>query len=133
MENFENLDPKLIELIDQNNFNGESCFYRYTLSEFLTATKIVNEYNLSANPNPSESVINIYNDNHLLAAKDVGAGLAFTELCDDEWKADDRICVKVCLKDILEHGGLIYPVESVIISKTWYFTLPEGKVRVIKV
>jgi hypothetical protein len=33
----------------------------------------------------------------------------------------------------LDQGGRIYPVESVITSRIWYLTLPEGGVRVRKI
>jgi len=132
MINEENLEPKLVDLINQNNFNENTYFYRYTSAEFLTPSGTDNEFLITSNPNPTESVINIYKDGHIWAAKDIGAGLAFTESIDDEWKSDDKICVKILLSDILEQGGMIYSVESVIIAKTWYFTLPSGKVKVCK-
>ena len=31
---------------------------------------------------------------------------------------------------MLEQGGLIYPVESVITDRAWYCTFPEGSVQV---
>ena len=42
----------------------------------------------------------------------------------------ERMEVVVRLGDILDQGGLVYPVESVSIEKAWYCTLPSGSVNV---
>ena len=39
-------------------------------------------------------------------------------------RAADRVEVEIRLGDILQQGGLIYPVESVTVEKAWYCTLP---------
>jgi hypothetical protein len=41
--------------------------------------------------------------------------------------------VAVRLRDVLDQGGLLYPVESVITEPVWYLTLPTGRVRVERV
>jgi hypothetical protein len=42
----------------------------------------------------------------------------------------DRVEVEVQLADILQQGGLVYPVESVTVERVVYCTLPEGAVTV---
>ncbi len=61
------------------------------------------------------------------------AGLAFSEVRDNQWAEEGRIEVEVRLGDVLGQGGLVYPVESVITEKVWYLTMPEGEVRVLRV
>ena len=38
--------------------------------------------------------------------------------------------VEVRLQDILQQGGLLYPVESVTVERVWYCTLPGDGVDV---
>lgn len=38
--------------------------------------------------------------------------------------------VEVRLQDILDQGGLVYPVESVTVERAWYCTLPAGSIEV---
>jgi hypothetical protein len=50
-----------------------------------------------------------------------------------EPKPLDSVEVEVRLGDILDQGGLLYPVESVTVEKAWYCTLPTGGVEVREV
>jgi hypothetical protein len=118
--------------MESNGFTGESRFYRYTLPEFLEPLEEPGMFLISANEDPSESVINVYEDDHFWLAAQIGSGLAFAETADNEWKATDRIGIEVRLQDALDQGGLIYPVQSIITERVWYFTLPSGSVRVRK-
>ncbi len=120
----------LAELMRENGFTEESRFYRQTLPEFLTSTDESGVYRISANDDPSEAVINIYADGHTRLAQQIGPGLAFVESRDNEWQASERTGVEVCLRDVLDQGGLVYPVASVITDRAWYFTLPCGGVEV---
>lgn len=123
----------VLKLMESNGFTGESCFYRYTLPEFLESLDEPGMLQISANPDPSESVINVYKDDHIWLAAQIGAGLAFAETAENEWKAAGRIGIEVRLQDLLDQGGLIYPVQSIITERVWYFTLPSGSVRVRKI
>ena len=127
-------DPKPIleELMRKHSFTDQTRLYRTTLPEFLAATDAPEVFNLSANEQPSEAVIDIYSGGHICIAEQVGAGLAFVESAENEWRADDRTTVSVLLRDVLNQGGRIYPVESVITDRTWYLTLPAGSVAVRK-
>jgi hypothetical protein len=116
-----------------NGLTGKTCLFRQTLAEFLEPLAVSGTYKISANPDPSEAIIDVYAGGHVGLAVHVGAGLAFVEWTDQDWTADDRVGVEVRLQDVLDQGGLIYPVESVITNKVWYLTLPEGGVRVRKV
>ena len=42
----------------------------------------------------------------------------------------DHVEVEIRLSDILQQGGLVYPVESVTVERAWYCTLPEGSIEV---
>ena len=85
---------------------------------------------LSANEDPSEAVVDVYEGGHISLAMHVGPGLAFSQAKENEWESSDRTAVEVRLQDVLDQGGRIYPVESVITERVWYFTLPDGHVRV---
>ena len=113
-----------------NGFSGESRFYRSTLPEFLSATDKPDIYLITANDDPSEAVVDVYSQGHICLAQQVGPGLAFAESQDNEWRGSGRKVVELLLQDVLDQGGCIYPVESVITEPVWYFTLPDGEVPV---
>jgi hypothetical protein len=109
----------------------ETTFHRSVLAEHLAQIDgSPGEYSLTANPDPSEAVLDVYGPGHIALAVHMGAGLAFVEVPDHEWTSEDRVSVSVKLRDIIDQGGLIYPVESVTTESVWYFTLPSGQVRV---
>jgi len=123
---------KLAALMKENSLDGETRLFRQTLSKFLTATDDPAMFRISANSSPSEAVIDVYGQGHTCGADQVGAGLAFVETTADEWQGEDRASIEVRLQDVIDQGGLVYPVESVITEKTWYLTLPSGEVAVRK-
>ena len=115
-----------------NNFTGDTRFYRQSLLEYLTPTDQPDVYRVSANPDPSEAVVDIYGQGNITLAMHMGPGLAFTDSRDNEWLDPERVTIELRLQDVLNQGGLIYPVESIITSQVWYFTLPNGSVEVRK-
>ena len=121
------------EVMETNGFTGESRFYRYTLPEFLEALEEPGTFRISANPDPSEAVVDIYLGGHICLAEHVGPGLAFAESAENDWEEAGRTGVAIRLRHVLDQGGRIYPVESIITGRVWYFTLPEGGVLVREV
>ena len=121
---------KIAELMEAHGFTGESRFYRYTLPEFLEPLEEPGTCRISANADPSEAVVDIYAGGHICLAAQIGPGLAFAESAENDWQEPGRTGVELRLSDVLDQGGRIYPVESVITSRVWYFTLPENGVRV---
>ena len=119
--------------MQSNGFSGESRFYRSTLPDFITATDNPGIYLITANDDPSEAVVDVYSQGHICLAQQVGSGLAFSESEASEWREPGRTVVELRLQDVLDQGGRVYPVESVITERVWYFTLPEGGVRVRRV
>ena len=73
--------------------------------------------------------MDIYGQGHIAMAKDVGAGLAFVESVDHEWRGPGRTCVSVRVGDGLAQGGRVYPVASTN-DRVWYLTLPAGGIAV---
>ena len=120
---------KVSELMESHGFTGETCFYRYTLPEFLEPLQEPGTYLISANADPSEAVVDLYAGGHIGLAAQVGAGLAFAESAND-WEEPGRTRVELVLQDVLDQGGRLYPVESVVTQRVWYFTLPKQTVRV---
>lgn len=119
-----------LELMRHHGITPETRLFRATLSRFLSESPEGQELHISANEHPSEAVIDIYSQGHICLAEQVGAGLAFAENADNQWIEEDRVVVELEVGDVLEQGGCLYPVESVITEKVWYATLPSGKVRV---
>ena len=70
---------KINEMMESNGLTGESRFYRYTLSEYLEPLQESGTFRISANPDPSEAVVDIYEGGHICLAAQVGPGLAFAE------------------------------------------------------
>ena len=138
----------LDKLLQEYGLSGERRLYREAIRESLIPTATPRVYRLAANPNPSESVIDVYGQGYLVQAEQVGPGLAFAESPLPDWQETmemralkagrdplapapvDRVEVEVRLEDILRQGGLLYPVESVTVERVWYGTLPEGSVEV---
>jgi hypothetical protein len=105
-----------------------TLLYRHTLPEFLdfdpaTATS----GRVSAAPNAGEALVDIYGQGHVVVAAHVGPGLALAPDAS-EWESPDRHLIGVRLGDVIDQGGRLYPVESVITSTVWFASLPAGSV-----
>lgn len=145
--------PKAVldQLLADNGFTPETRLYREVLMETLSPTEAAGVYRLAANAAPSEAVIDVYGQGHLVQAEQVGPGLAFAQSTRPDWQetmelrvlkagaatrehlAAGRMEVELRLGDVLAQGGLVYPVESVTVEKAWYCTLPSGSVTVREV
>jgi hypothetical protein len=125
----EQIPAEVQAVLAAHGLSPETALYRQTLRVHLTPADEDGAFTLTANPDPSESVVDVYGEGHLSLAAHVGAGLAFAASAD-QWTADDRVAVAVRLGDVLAQGGRVYPVESVITEQVWYCTLPAGSVRV---
>ena len=125
-------DPKIVaEIMREGGLAPETRLYRSQLPEFLVEEAGVAL--VTANADSSEAVIDAYGGGHIAVAGSVGPGLAFTESPGGQWAEDSRVEIQVRLGDVLDQGGLVYPVESVITERVWYVTLPAGAVRVTQV
>jgi hypothetical protein len=141
----------LDQLLAEHGLAGDRYLYREAVRDALTPTDVAGVYRLAANTRPSEAVIDVYGQGHLVQAEQVGPGLAFAESATPDWQETmemrallsstgrvsgasvDRVEVEVRLQDILSQGGLVYPVESVTVERVWYCTLPDGSVTVREV
>jgi hypothetical protein len=141
----------LSQLLADHGLNPDTRLYRETLRSALMDSDHPGQFRLAANPAPSESVVDLYGQGYLVQAEQVGPGLAFAESARPNWqetmemrtlvanrgraepKPLDSVEVEVRLGDILDQGGLLYPVESVTVEKAWYCTLPTGGVEVREV
>ena len=106
-------NAKLKEWMRSNDLTAETRLYRYSLPEFVRATDETGIAEITANEDPSEAVIDVYGQGHTTLAVHLGAGLAFAETPDNDWRSDGRRCVEFRLGDALDQGGLVYPVESI--------------------
>jgi len=128
-----NMKKELQELMEAHGLTEDTVFFRETLGEFLSETAYPGVFNLSANDDPTEAVVDLYEGGNIALAAQIGQGLGFAEARENQWQGEDRVTVAVRLGDVLAQGGLIYPVESVITEKIWYLTIPEGQVIVRKI
>jgi hypothetical protein len=138
----------LARLLEQHGFNADTRLYRETMRESMGPSDTPGVFLLTANPDPGESIVDVYGQGYVMQAAQAGPGLAFAESAQPDWQDTmemrtlragektrevlrvDRVEVEVRLGDILAQGGLIYPVESVAVEKAWYCTLPSGTIRV---
>ena len=138
----------LERLLVENGLSAETRLFREVLSKNLRLTEVGGVLELSANRSPGETVVDIYKKGNAVPAGEVGAGLAFAETPRGGWQDTmelrvqhagertrellslERMEVFVRLGDVLDQGGLIYPVQSVTVEKAWYCTLPTGLVHV---
>lgn len=123
-------NAKLKEWMRSNDLTAETRLYRYSLPEFVRATDDPGIAEITANEDPSEAVSDVYGQGHTTLAVHVGAGLAFAETLNNDWRSDERRCVELRLGDALDQGGLVYPVESITTERVWYVTIPQGRIRV---
>jgi hypothetical protein len=121
---------RLDELLEENGWSADTLLFRSTPDEHLKATDEPGVFEITANPDPSEAIIDIYDGDHGMLALHLGPGLSFAEAKDHMWRDDARRLVGLRVGDLAAQGGLLYPVESVVTEKVWYATLPDGAVRV---
>ena len=130
MSTSKNEQEILMQILQENKLTGDSILYRSTSEKHLE-TNQEGSNSISANNEPVEMVVDRYRGSgHTFMAKDIGPGLAFTTEKVDELHSENRVYVQVLIKDILNQGGLIYPVTSVPeYMKAFFFTLPGGEVK----
>lgn len=131
--NDEDRRKKLEQLMSEEGLTPETLLYRHTLPSFLGAADADGKRYLSANPNPSEAVQDVYGEGHMTLAARLGPGLAFVDSAGSEWDEEERVEVAMRLGDALDQGGLIYPAESIVTARAWFVTLPDGGVAVTQV
>ena len=137
----------LAKLLEEHGLTGQRRLYREAERASLQPGATAGSYRLAANPNPGESVVDVYGPGYVVQAESVGAGLAFAESARPNWQetmelrtmramhdkahpAGERVEVETTVDEILKQGGLIYPVESVTEERAWYCTLPSGAIEV---
>ena len=133
----------LDKLLQEYGLASDTRLYREATPEALTPTETPGVFRLRANAAPSESVVDVYGQGYVVQAEALGPGLAFAETPSPNWQETIEmrtlkagpggalqlppVEVEVRLSDVLQQGGLVYPVESVTVERAWYCTLPaEG-------
>ena len=146
----ESTQKALQKLLEEHRLFAETPLYREAMRDSLDPTGTPGVFRLKANQSPSESVVDVYGQGYVVQAEQVGPGLAFAESDQPNWqetmemrslkatqtskaKMADHVEVEIRLGDILQQGGLVYPVESVTVERAWYCTLPEGSIEVRQV
>lgn len=129
----ESREKTLRDVLEGHGLDPTTVLFRATLEQFLTPDEASGGWTITANPDPSEAVVDVYEGGHTALAAQMGPGLAFAVQPDNQWVEEDRVTVSLRLGDVLDQGGLVYPVESVITEPVWYVTLPSGRVGVHRV
>src|ERR1044071_1558311 len=80
------VQAKLDQLLSDNGLDADSPLFREAMREALGAATAPGVYRISANPTPSESVVDIYGSGHLVQAEQGGQGLAFIESALPPWQ-----------------------------------------------
>ena len=121
----------LKELLRENHLTEESILYRFTSEKYLETDENGETY-LISKTRPLDMVVDQYHGHyHVYIANEIGTGLSFMKKPEREYENSERVCVAVTLKDVINQGGLVYSVSSLpSYIKAFFFTLPEGKVRV---
>lgn len=125
------MKPELTRLMQEHDLTENSIFYRYTYPEFLTPLE-GNRYKLSASDQATELVINVYEKGLRVMAHNLGKGLTFVQQQEPMFEHDDKVCVQMKLKEILDQNGLLYPDDSSFVAGSFYMTMPKGEVEVEK-
>ena len=136
----------LNQLLADSGLTRDSSLFREVLFSSLAPSGTPGVFRIAANAHPSESVVDVYAQGHVVQAEQVGPGLAFAETARPNWQEtmelramrldknghmpDPHVEIEVTLDEILQQGGLVYPVESVNVERAWYCTLPSGHVEV---
>ncbi len=120
----------LKSFMKENDLTPESKLYRYTSKNYFK--EFNGEFSLEAKTEPTDMVVDRYHGFwEVFISSEVGQGASFLLNKEAEYERSDRVCVQICLKDVLDQGGLIYNVTSLpAYIKAFFCTLPKGNVRV---
>lgn len=127
-------NSQLFAFLESEDLSKDSLFYRYTLPEFIRRDEN-GKYFISANPEATEMIEDVYGNGHSKMAKFLSQGLAFTTAIEEEFKSDDHVLISLKVEKILDQEGLIYPDVSSYTSKSkaFYITIPTGEIEVEKI
>ena len=124
-------NEKLETLMKSEGLTKDTILYRHTTEKHMEAAKN-GLFKLFANSEATEIIEDHYDSGHLIMAKYVAAGLAFTTEKDTEYKSDSKICVEMPLSEILDQGGLVYPDPGSFEASSFFLSMPDGFVMVKK-
>ncbi len=138
----------LQRLLADHALTPDTRLFREARFSALERTDVAGVFRLAANTAPVESVLDVYGQGYVVQAESVGPGLALAASERPGWQEtvqlramrvehtpgggapDPVVEVAVRLGDVLEQGGLVYPVESVTVERAFYCTLPAGSIAV---
>ena len=114
----------------EKKLTSETRLYRYTSREYLIEDNDI--LYLKAKKDPNDMIIDRYHGQWLsFVGSEIGEGISFLSNQEIEYKRNDRVCVEVYIKDVLNQGGLLYEVTSLAAYiKAYFCTLPNGRVQV---
>lgn len=89
----------------------DDYLYRYTDNQFLKSSPQGNT-TIAVNPGATEMVQDVFGSGHLIMAKEIGPGLAFTSQPEPEFGGENRMLVRVRISTLLDQGCTLYPDKS---------------------
>ena len=124
------VENALREFIINEKLKSNTPFYRWTSQSHLGKSDN-GKYSLEVRKEATEMVEDIYNQGHIIMAKNVGPGLAFTLSKNNDYASDDMVCVSLQLEDILIQGGILYKDVSSHVEGSYFLMMPAGNLKVI--
>lgn len=123
------IEITLREFIRNESLEDNTRFYRWT-SKFHLEKSDNGKYSLDVRKEATEMVEDIYNQGHIIMAKNVGPGLAFTLSKNNDYASGDMVCVSLKLEDFIKQGGVLYKDVSSYEEGSYFLMLPKGKFNV---
>ena len=125
------IEDKLRHFIKNEKLEDITSFYRWTSQSHLEKSNN-GKYLLEVRKEATEMVEDIYNQGHIIMAKNVGPGLAFTLSKNNSYASEDMVCVSIKLEDFLTQGGILYKDVSSHEEGSYFLMLQEGRLEVEK-
>jgi hypothetical protein len=122
---------ELLAFMKENKLTPETKLYRYTSKDYLK--NIDGKLYLKAKKKPTDMIIDIYNgsSDNVFIASEMGQGISFLSIQEEEYESSGRVCIEIKIKDVLDQEGMIYPITSLpSYLKAFYCTIPNGLVKV---
>ena len=76
----------IARLLEEHGLSESTRLYRESLFSTLAPTGVEGVFRHAANPEPRESVIDVYAEGHIVQAERMGPGLAFAESASPNWQ-----------------------------------------------
>ena len=98
-------------VLEDLSLSIDDYLYRYTDDQFLKPNP-QGSTSIAVNPGATEMIQDVFGNGHLIMAKEIGPGLAFTAQPEPEFGGENRMLVRVQISALLDQGCTLYPDKS---------------------